>query len=594
MNPLQCILMIISITGKLIGLFILCILIRPNHSHAEFSDGNFEINRILFEYGGTSGDLPNFDALSEVEVSFSGLSITIAELSEKLDEPFLLTLREIQQISQLPVQYLKSLGYEGLLAFPDPKQIDPITARDLRSGGDKSLKILVWVSRVQSVVFENGGLDQDIFEHLQNIGQSVFSLEKSEGQALQNRQLRFWKRFGGSSSRSAVTNLIAGDRPGEVKALIKLRSLKETGGTIHASNAGTETTGKWIIGGTFHHHRFLGMDDDLHLSYSSSDTRESQGLNAKYSYPIVYPEVLGLGVEVGYSMYDASSFAITQIDFDGKTEMLDLSLNWKPLELEHANYQWAYEFGLKGERLEAENSLISGRASAKLITPRLALVLLSKGTHLRTQSKIELRRNLRSISGLDRALLGGVDTVDQATRLKVTHLEAVQVGKWLKENFSAEEFFYDWYGHTIFLRVSADLALQSKRHLPQHQFIGGGTGSVRGYPESPIAGDSGYSASLEYRIPVPDIKLGEELGHLKSTVVPFFDWAETFVNDPLSYESDRSIAGAGIGWEMNFSSGLKARMDFAKPLREIITGDSVLEGTRRTDERVHARISWEF
>ena len=136
------------------------------------------------------------------------------------------------------------------------------------------------------------------------------------------------------------------------------------------------------------------MDDDLHLSYSSSDTRESQGFNAKYSYPIVYPEVLGLGVEVGYSMYDASSFAITQIDFDGKTEMLDLSLDWKPLELDHANYQWAYEFGLKAERLEAENSLISGRASAELITPRMALVLLTKGTHLRTQSKIELRRNL--------------------------------------------------------------------------------------------------------------------------------------------------------------------------------------------------------
>ena len=554
----------------------------------------FEIERILFEYGGLSDDLPSFDPIREGELEFGGTIISVDELIEGLEEPLRLQLREIQEISQLPVQYLKSLGYEGLLAFPDPKQIDPFSAKDLRVAGEKSLRILVWVSRLEEVIFENRGLEEGLFERLERIGQADFATTKARGKALKSHQLRFWKRFGGSASRTAVTNLIAGDRPGEVKALVKLRALPRTSGGIHASNAGTATTGKWIIGGSLRHHRLAGPDDELQVSFLSSDTQERQAFNAKYSLPIAYPEVLGFGLQVGFSRYDASSFALTRIDFEGQTKTLDLSLRWKPLELEKANRQWSFEFGLKGERLEAENSLVSGRAEAELLTPRVAAVLQTRSSHGRTLSKMELRRNLDEISPTDRTLLGGVNAVDQATRLNIAHMESLQVGKWLKEKFSVNGLPAEWDSHLLFLRISADLALESGRHLPQHQFIGGGTGSVRGYPESPIAGDSGYSASLEYRIPIPELEVSDEIGQMKGALVPFVDWAETFVNDPLSYESDRSILGAGVGWEMKFSSGLQARLDFAKPLREITTGGTVMEGTGRSDERIHARISWEF
>lgn len=585
---------LLSISIRLLGLALFCSMVFSLPSLGQFVAREYKINRIVLEYGGVSDDLPSFDTLKTVEVSFSENSISVEEFVQGLNDPLSLDLREIQELSQLPVQYLKSLGYEGLLAFPDPKQIDPFSGKDLRQGDDQSLRILVWVSRIQAVVFENKGIDQDLFEHLEQIGQSAFSSQSAKGNPLKSQQLRFWKRFGSSSSRTAVTNLIPGDRPGEVKALVKLRALPATTGGIQASNAGTDTTGKWIMGGSVRHHRLIGRDDDLQLSYLSSDTQERQSFNAKYSFPIAYPEVLGFGLQVGYSMYDASSFALTQIDFEGQTKLIDLSLQWKPLELEQANHQWSFEFGLKAESLEAENSMVAGRATAELLTPRVAAVLRTKSTHLRTMSKVALRRNIHEISPADRTLLGGVNAVDQATRLSISHMESLQVGRWLRDNFSADGLPAEWDSHLLFLRISADLALESGRYLPQHQFIGGGTGSVRGYPESPIAGDSGYSASLEYRIPIAEIEMGEEIGNMKSALVPFVDWAETFVNDPLSYESDRSILGAGIGWDMKFSSGLQARLDYAKPVREITSGGSVMEGTRSSDDRVHARISWEF
>ena len=109
----------------------------PKLAHGESQSRLFEIERILFEYGGLSDDLPSLDPIREGEVAFGGNTISVDELIEGLEEPLRLQLREIQEISQLPVQYLKSLGYEGLLAFPDPRQIDPFSAKDLRVAGEK-------------------------------------------------------------------------------------------------------------------------------------------------------------------------------------------------------------------------------------------------------------------------------------------------------------------------------------------------------------------------------------------------------------------------------------------------------------------------
>ena len=80
---------------------------------------------------------------------------------------------------------------------------------------------------------------------------------------------------------------------------------------------------------------------------------------------------------------------------------------------------------------------------------------------------------------------------------------------------------------------------------------------------------------------------------LSTTLIPFFDWAETFTTDPLPYESDKSIAGAGIGLEMKLAKG-PSRVDFAKPLKEINNAGAILDGTKSNDSRVHAMLVWKF
>ena len=563
------------------------------HANLNATDGQVEVSKLIFVYGGTGNDLPSLQSLESIELLVGNKQLSVRELSIGLKNSLNLSIRDLQEIAQLPVQYLKSLGYEGLVSFPDPNQIDPITGKDLRAASDRSLRIVVWVSRVESVEFLNDGINDQVFEKLSKLGEGSFANDNGQGKPLTNAQLRYWKRYGQSYSRTAVSHLTPGARPGQVVPLVKLGLSRKQGGRVHAGNSGTETTGKWIIGGAYFYNQISQRDDDLQISYLSSDTGERKAVNVKYTVPIQNPQVLNLDIQGSYSSYDASSFALTRIDFEGETRSLDLALRWNPLEWEYENYQFGFEFGLKGEKVEAENSLITGRANADMLTPRFAATLQAKGQYLRTMTRLEVSSNVIDIPELDRSLLGGVGVTDQATRLRISHLESLKVGKWIRDHLNSD-LPSQWDRHLIISKFSVDLGLEDERHLPQHQFISGGSGSVRGYPESPIAGDHGYSASVEYRIPFASGDAGAGLGKVSSTLIPFLDWAETFVTDPLTYETDKSIFGAGMGLEMKFSKGLQARFDFAKPLREINSGGSIMEGTRSSDNRVHALVVWEF
>lgn len=551
----------------------------------------YDLDRVAFAYGGNSEGLPSLEPLKEsyLNLSFTEGSVLLGSLMEKSSETASASFEDLHLLGEVPVQYLKSLGYEGLVAFPDPNQIDPITGKDLRAEDDLELRILVWVSRLKRVRVENQGIPEDRFTQLQEQLAASIPDASADPLPLMQEQLRFWKRLDRSASRSSNVLLTPGDEPGQVVAVVRVKPEKQQGYFVKTMNAGTESTGEWIIGGSFHRNQLSAADDRLELSYFFSDTSERKAFGTFYKRPLLFPEVLTFQARAGYSTYDASNFAITRVDFEGETRSLDLSLRWRPLEFEGEEHEWSFELGVKGEQVEAENSLVSGRADAEMLTPRASVSLLTKGRYLRTYTQLELRGNLSEIDATDRTLLGGVGAEDRFARLSLRYMESLKIGKWMRETISRDLPDY-LDGHLLVSRLVADYGLEKIRHLPQHQFISGGTGSVRGYPESPVAGDNGYFASMEYRIPMPL----ENHEMVYGTLIPFVDWSETFVNDPLSYESDRSLLGAGVGIDLRFSGGLRARLDFAKPLRDVTQGGTTLEGTGSGDSRVHAMIRWDF
>jgi hypothetical protein len=109
----------------------------------------YECSRISLIYGGKSDDLPSLSPLGQARLTISSFdsAITLAQLMDDQSSNFTLTLEDLHRIGEVPLHYLRSLGYEGLVVFPDPKQIDPVSGKDLRQQNDKELRFMIWVSR---------------------------------------------------------------------------------------------------------------------------------------------------------------------------------------------------------------------------------------------------------------------------------------------------------------------------------------------------------------------------------------------------------------------------------------------------------------
>jgi len=556
---------------------------------------DYVVSQVSFQYGGDSRSLPSLDVLGNayVRLSISPEEVQVASLFSPNRQKIRLTLSDFHALSEIALQYLKSQGYEGVLAFPNPTQIDPLSGKDLRGRNQQNITIIVWVSRLQKVDLVNEGIPS---EHSRLLAQAL-SRESVKsnllGQPLRQESFAFWKRVGSSSSVSSRVILVPGDQPGTVRALVEAKPKSSPRFALFASNAGTSTLGKWMIGASYQNPQLTGRGDQVSFQHSRSDTGARQASSVSYRRPVIYPNLLEAGLSLGVSEYDASSFAVTRIDFEGSTKYADAYISWNPMGAEGDRYRLGFELGLRAEELKASNSLMPGQADAHFVLPRAAVTLHYRSKYIRSLSRLQVTGNIESVEKSDTTLLGGVDVKDRSRRFTILHQESFKIGKWLNDYFP-EMFDETIVGHSILSQFRAQYGLEKVRLLPQRQFIAGGTGSVRGYPESPAAGDNGFFLSSEYRIPLPSYDTASELGQITSYLIPFVDWAETEVNQPFAYESDRSLLGAGLGLEMKFSSGLFTRLDFATPLKEIENSGVVLEGTRRDDHRVHALIRWEF
>ena len=316
---------------------------------AKNSDGpTYSCRKISFAYGGHSEDLPDLSPLGQASLELSSIegSVSLSQLMQGVESPFFLTLEDFHRIGELATHYLRSLGFEGLVVFPDPNQIDPVSGRDLRPKDGGEIRFLIWVSRLQGIELVDGGVNQKVVPRLQDFAEK--SVTDPPLRPLTSGDLRMWNRLGRAPSRSSQVVLSPGERPGQVVAVVKLSPKQNPKFSIFASNSGTPTTGEWMLGANYTNNQLSGADDRIGLGYLSSDTGERRAYSASYRRPVLFPDILEMGISFGYSNYDASSFAVTKIDFAGETRSADLSVRWNPLGTEFEKYSLSFEAGVRG------------------------------------------------------------------------------------------------------------------------------------------------------------------------------------------------------------------------------------------------------
>ena len=108
-------------------------------------------------------------------------------------------------------------------------------------------------------------------------------------------------------------------------------------------------------------------------------------------------------------------------------------------------------------------------------------------------------------------------------------MESLKIGKWMQKHLRPAQL----PGWALLVnRLVADYGLEKIKHLPQHQFI-----EVENRFRLRIPSLSCRGQWILYSMGTHTGGSQDGLRHL----IPFVDWSKTFVNDPLSYESDRSL-----------------------------------------------------
>ena len=555
----------------------------------------YPVSKLSFQYGQPHPSLPNLEGLrnASVKLSVDDEEILLAPLIRGATAVLKLDDQDLYKLAELPVRLLKDNGFEGVLAFPNPKMIDPVSGQDIRKDGDNSLEIVIWSSMLEEVVVQGKGLHPRESERLENKISGFVEQEDLRGEPIREGLVEYLSSMAEHPSRNSRVVLSAGDEPGKVKAVVQAKRLKKPNFSISTSNSGSESTGKWLFNFAARTDQLSGRDDQAAINYTLSNTGERHSLAGSYYIPLINPEFTTLGVGLGYSSYDASTFAVTTIDFEGDNLYLDLSLSGKPNLFLGDNLSSRVEFGLRMENVSAFNSLFGNSADVTMVTPRVSFSLDSKGTYRRGNTQASLFGNMNSMSDADMQALGGYDTTDRYARVQFSHTESFLLGKWIDDTFNRAPSEY-FSRQLLSIRAQFDFSLSGKRHLPHHQFIAGGTGSVRGYPESPVAGDSGQLLSVEYNIPFYYFADSYGQADLPWTVGAFIDWARASINDPLFFESDQNLLGIGLGVQILLPRGLYARFDLAKPMRELKVGGNVIDGTKSSDYRVHGNLGWNF
>ena len=549
----------------------------------------YPVSKVIFEYGNSHSSLPNLELLNKAYYSpkKDGKEFPVSTLTRGLSKPINLSDEGIFRLGELGIHFLKDQGFEGVVALPHPDYIDPISGEDLRSQGNEVIVIQLWVSILNKIDFKDEDLKQKEKLKLKDGIKTYTNSKDTLDQPIRAGLFNDLRQILNHPSRDAQVLLSATENPGRVNAVVKVNRKESDHYSLSVANAGSPSTGRWLLTANLNSNQLSGRDDRLTVGLMVSNTGERRGVTGNYYLPFLPQDKLGASFGLGYSSYDASTFALANpIEFEGESIYGDFSLIYKS-SLAEGKFIPGAEIGLKLENVEAFNSLSNRHVDVAMLTPRISVFMEQRNKYRVGKTSLSLLGNLLSIDEQDMISLGGIDTTDRYAKILFSHYDTLFLGKLLG---SSGKFLSR---HSLSLNLQSSFALSGNRQLPQHQFITGGTGSVRGYPESPVAGDSGIFASLEYRFPflfIPSAKGGD----LAWTMAPFVDWARTSVNQPLFYESNHILLSTGLSFYLAFPYGIYANIEFAKPLREITVAGSAIDGTRSNDYRIHGNIGWKF
>jgi len=573
----------------------------------------YEFGSLRLEYDNAHPEVPLIESLVLLPVQID----TTGETVDVASEPTGVTLGQvlglsnrkisvsaINEISRVVVSELNRQGIVGVLVAPEPSQVDPATAADLRQD-TSTLRIKIYVGVVTGVRTVGTG---DRFGEGQVIDspahRRISQLSPARPWRTGDRGKRrdliradvldsYVHRLNRHPARRVDLAVAAATGQGEIPNAVTLdylvRESKPWIAYAQISNTGTDATNEWRERFGFVHNQVTGRDDIFQLDLVTSSFEDSYAAIASYEAPLIGTDLIRARVYGNWSDYTAQDIGLPGQDLEGTTWTFGGELNTNVYQKK--SYFVDAFAGLRQEDIRVRNDVASTEGDTDFLIGSLGV-------------RSEQRLPTRSIYGelaLDYTLSGGDSTeIAGLGRLRAEDewmllrwdagasffVEPIlSPGGWKEENT-----FGSSLANEIAIGFRGQFAL-GDRLIPQQQMVAGGLHSVRGYPQSAVAGDTVMVATAEYRLHIPQLMgtssdagtlFGEPFRYKPDraygmadwdlVLAGFVDYGQTYINDADTNEEDESLLGAGIGLGFEYRRNLRIRADWGMALNDTENG----------------------
>lgn len=594
----------------------------------------FLVSRFAVAYEKSSEGLPSIDevlsaarvALTETPEGFVAATdreaISVATLNSALaTTPRMFSREALDAVNRAIVRAMSDAGYIGILVAtsPDDLSIDviapgePLSAienvwTDLRPEGASELNIIVYTARVVEVrtvasgdrVPSDRGVNHPAHESIR--ARSPIAPGAEAGGDILRRDVldQYTLRLNRYPGRRVDVAVSAAENPGDVTLDYLVRENKPWFLFAQIANNGTEQTEVVRERFGFVHNQLTGNDDQLIIDYTTAGFAEAHAVAGSYEFPI--GEFIRVRPFATYSKFDASEVGFADEDFEGESWSVGGDAAWNFFQKRELFIDLIG--GVRWESVRVNNKAVALTGRDGFLLPSLGLRLERYTDEMSTNAYLRGEFNLDEIAATgDPSLenLGRTNPDEEFVTIQwgVEHrmfLEPLLDAKAFREGRST-------LAHEMAFRLRAQHSIDA-RLAPTFQDVVGGIDSVRGYPQSAVAGDDVYVGSVEYRLHIPNLlepydERNEEPGSIfgqpfrarPQTRYARPDWdliGKAFLDvgraeneDRLPFETDETLIGAGVGVELLVGRNINLRLDYGVALREVEEPTHVTAGSSR-------------
>jgi hemolysin activation/secretion protein len=366
------------------------------------------------------------------------------------------------------------------------------------------------------------------------------------GQALNTRELtRNLSLANRHPSREHVINIKKGAEPDTVDADIKVKDKRPYIGFVGVNNIGTKDSGRVRVTGGGQHANFLGFDDILTASYTTSQKypEDVKQYGVSYSVPIYK---WASQINTFYSYSDVDSGTVNSFDISGAGQFMGLNINH--ILLSHGNYSHEINVGLI-DKLFKNDSIFAGVNFSSDVRSRpinLAYTGIYKTDKLHASATASFNINTGA-GGKNSDLEYAINRLGADTDWQ----------RWNIDGFINYFLENDWL-----VRGIAEAQLSNDALIPGEQFGLGGMYSVRGFEERAVSSDSGLRLTAE--VWSPPLEIIKDLRVLAFVDYGYMDRETTFAGE----DSSDSIMSIGVGTRWNWQENVNLAVDYGYVINE--------------------------